>query len=76
MKLKLRSKIPPYVVFFVLYEFCVLFSCCMKLSFSKFLFSAFLKLKAKRISLDATTFLIWVDIVINWEERDPYWPVL
>ena len=66
MPLNPRSKRPPYVVRFVLY-----FPCSMKLSLFKFLFSTFLKLKAKWVSIDVITFLVCIDPVFKFEERDP-----
>ena len=48
------------VVFFVLY-----FLCYIKLSFFNFLFSDFLKLQAKWVSLDASIFLGWVHPAIK-----------
>ena len=80
MPLNPCSKWPPYIVFFVLFLFhvvCVLyFSCCVKLSLFKFFFSAFLKLKEKWVSLDASILLSRVSTTIKSEERDTYWPVL
>ena len=87
MPLNLLPKIPTLSCIFVLYNsffvcvlykrvVCVLyFSCCMKLSFFKLLFSAFLKLRAKRVLLGAFIFLSRVYPVIRSEERDPFWPI-
>ena len=79
MPLKLRPKLPPYVVFFMLYEFSVVrmkyFYCCMKLSLFNFYFMLFWNWN-KWVLLGVSILLSRFYPVIKSEELDPWWTVL